>query len=228
MEVAVPLTGIDIGASDSPVKLSVIPPDLEQADAPGRAPAARDDPVRPAPVRPETEERHARATSSTSTSRARWTSPRLAVVKTIARVSSRVRDRRGVASRDAALVIDTEGAVTSIRVMRPSGNAKFDGIVLECVRDEWQFSRRSGRGRRCAAWCSSWSGTNGRAAPLHDLGHENPKDSPRCLARGRACGPAFASEPKLDPKRIINESNSFLKEREPEMTRRSTPSTRRS
>ena len=31
-------------------------------------------------------------------------------------------------------------------------------------------------------------------------------------------GPAFASEPKLDPKRIINESNSFLKEREPEMT----------
>jgi len=30
--------------------------------------------------------------------------------------------------------------------------------------------------------------------------------------------PAFASEPKLDPKRIINESNSFLKEREPEMT----------
>jgi len=31
-------------------------------------------------------------------------------------------------------------------------------------------------------------------------------------------GPAFASEPKLDPKRIINESSSFLKEREPEMT----------
>jgi tetratricopeptide (TPR) repeat protein len=31
-------------------------------------------------------------------------------------------------------------------------------------------------------------------------------------------GPASASEPKLDPKRIINESSSFLKEREPEMT----------
>jgi predicted Zn-dependent protease len=31
-------------------------------------------------------------------------------------------------------------------------------------------------------------------------------------------GVAAASEPKLDPKRIINESNSFLKEREPEMT----------
>jgi tetratricopeptide (TPR) repeat protein len=29
---------------------------------------------------------------------------------------------------------------------------------------------------------------------------------------------ARASEPKLDPKRIINDSNSFLKEREPEMT----------
>jgi tetratricopeptide (TPR) repeat protein len=31
-------------------------------------------------------------------------------------------------------------------------------------------------------------------------------------------GLAPASEPKLDPKRIINESNSFLKEREPEMS----------
>jgi tetratricopeptide (TPR) repeat protein len=34
------------------------------------------------------------------------------------------------------------------------------------------------------------------------------------LAAGNAC----ASEPRVDPKRIINESNSFLKEREPEMT----------
>jgi tetratricopeptide (TPR) repeat protein len=34
-----------------------------------------------------------------------------------------------------------------------------------------------------------------------------------------ACaGSALAEQPKLDPKRIINESNSFLKEREPEMT----------
>jgi len=31
-------------------------------------------------------------------------------------------------------------------------------------------------------------------------------------------GAAAASEPKVDPKRIINESSSFLKEREPEMT----------
>src|ERR1700685_2205227 len=31
-------------------------------------------------------------------------------------------------------------------------------------------------------------------------------------------GVARASEPKLDPKRIINESSSFLKEKEPEMT----------
>jgi len=31
-------------------------------------------------------------------------------------------------------------------------------------------------------------------------------------------GPAAASEPKIDAKRIINESSSFLKEREPEMT----------
>ena len=32
------------------------------------------------------------------------------------------------------------------------------------------------------------------------------------------CGARASSEPKLDPKRIINESSSFLKEREPEMS----------
>src|SRR5271165_6262065 len=32
------------------------------------------------------------------------------------------------------------------------------------------------------------------------------------------CAAAAASEPKVDPKRIINESSSFLKEREPEMS----------
>ena len=38
------------------------------------------------------------------------------------------------------------------------------------------------------------------------------------LLSATAGGAARAEEPKLDPKRIINESSSFLKEREPEMT----------
>jgi tetratricopeptide (TPR) repeat protein len=38
------------------------------------------------------------------------------------------------------------------------------------------------------------------------------------LAAAALAGAARADEPKLDPKRIINESSSFLKEREPEMT----------
>ena len=38
------------------------------------------------------------------------------------------------------------------------------------------------------------------------------------LLSATAGGAARADEPKLDPKRIINESSSFLKEREPEMT----------
>lgn len=38
------------------------------------------------------------------------------------------------------------------------------------------------------------------------------------LAAVYLASPAFASSPKIDPKQIINESNSFLKEKEPEMT----------
>jgi TonB family protein len=46
------------------------------------------------------------------------------------------------------LVIDTEGAVMSIRVLRPSGNADFDTIVLQCVRDEWVFSPAIRKGHK--------------------------------------------------------------------------------
>jgi tetratricopeptide (TPR) repeat protein len=47
---------------------------------------------------------------------------------------------------------------------------------------------------------------------------KNSKLIPLILLATVVHGAAGASEPKLDPKRIINESSSFLKEREPEMT----------
>jgi len=46
------------------------------------------------------------------------------------------------------LVIDADGAVTSIRVLKPSGNAQFDSIVLDCVRDEWVFTPAIRKGRK--------------------------------------------------------------------------------
>ena len=157
VEPAVPLTGIDIGASDSPVKLAVVPPDLSKlmppAELPPRATIQFGQIM--ADLRPKTggggEFQHIYQQNEVD-------QPPLAVVKTVARVPSSVRDNAESLRVTLLLVIDTEGAVTSIRVMRPSGNARFDGIVLECVRDEWQFSPaiRKGRKVRCMVQQLVW------------------------------------------------------------------------
>jgi TonB family protein len=157
IEATVPLTGIDIGASDSPVKLAVVPPDLSKlmppADLPPRATIQFGQLM--SDLSPKTgstgEFQHIYQQSEVD-------QPPLAVVKTIARVPSVIRDNAESLRVTLLLVIDTEGAVTSIRVMRPSGNAKFDGIVLECVRDEWQFSPaiRKGKKVRCMVQQLVW------------------------------------------------------------------------
>ena len=56
------------------------------------------------------------------------------------------------------MVIDTEGAVSSLRVLKTSGNAEFDSIVLKCVRDEWVFTPaiRKGRKVRCMVQQLIW------------------------------------------------------------------------
>jgi TonB family protein len=163
IETAVPLTGIDIGASDSPVKLAVVPPDLSRlmppADLPPRATIQFGQLL--TDLKPKSgsmgEFQHIYQQSEVD-------QPPLAVVKTIARVSSRVREDAQSLRVTLLLVIDTEGAVTTIRVMRPSGNAKFDSIVLECVRDEWQFSPAIKKGKkvRCMVQQLVWyKWTNG-------------------------------------------------------------------
>ena len=112
-----------------------------------------------------------------------------------------------------------KGAVTSIRVLKPSGNKDFDSIVLQCVRDEWVFSPaiRKGRKVRCMVQQLIWyKWTEG--SEVHDIAYETLQVFHGCSPAGGPSGGGVASEPKLDPKRIINDSNSFLKEREPEMT----------
>jgi len=163
MEAVVPLTGIDIGASDSPVKLAVVPPDLSKlmppADLPPRATIQFGQLL--TDLRPKSgpvgEFQHIYQQSEVD-------QPPLAIVKTIARVSSRVREDVQSLRVTLLLVIDTQGAVTSIRVMRPSGNARFDNIVLACVRDEWEFSPAIKKGKkvRCMVQQLVWyKWTNG-------------------------------------------------------------------
>jgi hypothetical protein len=98
---AVPLTGIDIGASDSPVKLAVVPPDLSKlmppADLPPRATIQFGQLM--SDLRPKNgnagEFQHIYQQSEVD-------QPPLAVVKTIAQGLKPRPRRRAVPSRDAA------------------------------------------------------------------------------------------------------------------------------
>ncbi|HTH47392.1 MAG TPA: TonB family protein [Candidatus Limnocylindria bacterium] len=45
-------------------------------------------------------------------------------------------------------VVDTTGAVASVRIARASGNKNFDDIVADCVKRQWLFSPAIKRGKK--------------------------------------------------------------------------------
>lgn len=162
-DLAIPLTGIEIGASDSPVKLAVVPPDLEKlvppAELPPRATIQFGQLMTDLKPRANISSEYQHIYQQSEVDQVP-----LAVVKTIARISSNVRDNVNSLRVTLLLVIDPEGVVQSIRVMRPSGNTKFDSIVLQCVRDEWEFTPaiRKGKKVRCMVQQLVWyQWTNG-------------------------------------------------------------------
>jgi TonB family protein len=149
-EMDIPLTGIDVGTSASPVKVSVVPPDLEKILPSESLPPIAT--IQFGQIMTELKPKikaggnleHIYQQSEVDVA------PK-AVTKEIARIPDSVHHNIEQLRVTLVLVIDSEGVVTSIRVAKPSGNARFDKIVTECVRDEWQFSPaiRKGKKVRC-------------------------------------------------------------------------------
>ncbi|HZZ20922.1 MAG TPA: energy transducer TonB [Opitutaceae bacterium] len=156
-DVTTPLTGIEIAASDSAVKLAVVPPDLAkimpQSDLPPRATIQFNQLL--TDLRPHS--------SGLAESRRIYQQNEVdqkpeAIVKTIARVSNYARANAPELRATLLLVIDTEGGIESIKLIRPSGNKDFDKIVTECVKEEWVFSPavRHGKKVRCMVQQLVW------------------------------------------------------------------------
>jgi TonB family protein len=166
-DLVVPLTGIEIAASESPVKLAVVPPDLDkiipQTELPPRATIQFNQVL--TDLKPKAalsgEFEHIYQQSEVDQA------PK-AIVQTIAKVTSRTRENAEQLRVTLLLVISAAGEVQSIRIMRPSGNLKFDKIVLECVRDEWQFSPAVLRGKkvRCMVQQLVWYKWTGGSSPF--------------------------------------------------------------
>jgi hypothetical protein len=156
-DVAAPLAGIEIAPSTSPVKLAVVPPDLAHimpaTELPPRAAIQFNQLL--TDLKPRTgvgsDFQHIYQQSEVD-------QIPVAVVKTIARVPSRVHDDVNQLRCTLVLIIEPTGEVSSIKVVRASANPKFDAIVVDCVQNEWEFTPavRKGRKVRCMVQQLVW------------------------------------------------------------------------
>jgi len=145
-EEVVPFAGLEIGATDSPVSIAVVPPDLEMMFPTTTMPGAKIEfGLLHTELKPRAEfefeanhiyhdtdvDQRPRALVRTSPPippDVSATAPRLRVV--------------------LILLIGTAGRVESARVMETSGNAKFDALVASTVQREWLFSPGIRRGKK--------------------------------------------------------------------------------
>ena len=144
---ASPFAGLDIAATDSPVRIAVVPPDLSALlPVNTTAPAAKID-----PARLYTEFK-----------------PRTEIGGDFSRIfqQSEVDQRPAVVSRpkpyvppvvrmgadslriSVLILVDTRGAVSNVRVLQGSGNKHFDAIILRDIREAWVFSPAMKKGRK--------------------------------------------------------------------------------
>jgi TonB family protein len=146
-DIPVPLTGIDIGASESQVKISVVPPDLAMiipsTEIPPRALIQFGQLF--TDLKPKSDLsgdfQHIFQQNEVDQVPA-------AVYRAIPKISRRVRDDADTLRVTLLLVVDNEGVVTNIRVLKPSGNVEFDTIVTKCVQEEWVFSPAVRKGKK--------------------------------------------------------------------------------
>ncbi len=144
---AVALTGFDLEPSDSPVKIAVVPPDLEQLVPttqilPGSVTrlAYLDSPAKPH-VNASVDVHHVYQLSEVDQR------PR-AVVQAAPALWPRAYDWGPTLSVTLLIGIDATGRVETALVLRSSGHEEYDKVVVQTVKDQWLFSPAIRRGRK--------------------------------------------------------------------------------
>lgn len=142
-----PFAGIEIGATDSPVKIAVTPMDLEallpSVDVP---PVAA---IQPALFHSDLKPKLSAEADFSRVFQASEVDKRPAVLsRTTPFVPRHVRGKAKVLKVSLLIVVDGGGSVTSIRVMATSGNPQFDTIIVDSVRTGWVFAPAMKQGRR--------------------------------------------------------------------------------
>lgn len=163
-----PFSGLEVGATDSPVSIAVVPPDLETL-----VPAT---PIPPraqiefgllhAELKPkvnvEIDRRHIYQDTEVDQK------PR-AMVRTVPPIPREVSGEAPTLRVMLLLLIGPDGKPESVRVAESSGNAKFDAIVARTVQEEWLFSPGIRRGKKVRVMAQQAFRVNfsGASSPFH-------------------------------------------------------------
>ena len=144
--VSTAVTGIEVAAAaDSPVRIAVSVPILENLPVPLAPPARIQTSALYTDFKPKmdlmTESQHVFQQSEVD-------QRPTVLVNTSPRVPSLVRNRAAFLRVVLLMVIDAKGAVSSVRMLNTSGNEAFDQIVVSCVQDEWVFSPAVRKGKK--------------------------------------------------------------------------------
>ena len=139
------ITGLDVAAAESPVRIALSVPILEALPVPLAPPAI----IRNAPSFAEIRPKPDLATELQHIFQVSEVDQRPSVlVNTAPFISPLVRKRAEALRVVLLMVVDAQGKAANIRVQSSSGNAAFDALIVRCVQDEWVFSPAVRKGRR--------------------------------------------------------------------------------
>lgn len=144
---ASPFAGLDIGATDSPVRIAVVPPDLSSLlPTTTTAPAAK---IEPAQLYTEFKPRTEITGDFSRIFQQHEVDQRPAVIsRPKPYIPPVVRGNARTLRISVLILIDTRGAVGNVRVLQGSGNEHFDKIILYDIRHSWVFSPAMKKGRQ--------------------------------------------------------------------------------
>jgi TonB family protein len=139
--------GLDVGASDSPVRIAVMPPDLEAL-----LPSTREPPralIQPGYLHSELKPR---LNTPFEERRVYQVSEVDQLPEALVRVAPAVPENLFGDTRTLRVmllvVIDTDGSVASVRLGQSSGQPVFDDAAMEKVRTVWEFTPAIRRGKK--------------------------------------------------------------------------------
>lgn len=136
---AVPFSGIEVAPSESALHITVVPPDLAAlVPESARAPVARIEAARlytDFKPRPELRGDLARVYQAAEVDQL----PAV-IYRPKPSVPSIVRSGVDSLRINLLIVIDANGAVTSVRILESSGNKYFDDIIVDDLQHSWVFS----------------------------------------------------------------------------------------